>query len=80
MDRFQCKKDRPHWISKSVDNEILDVFTYQFYFSKVTCDAPRHCCLNGDQGCKGKCIPESWTNDGAEDCDDGSDEYGRWKF
>jgi len=40
----------------------------------VTCDAPRHCCQNGDQGCEGRCIPESWINDGDEDCDDGSDE------
>ena len=49
------------------------------FLSKVTCDAPRHCCQKGDQGCEGKCIPESWTNDGEEDCNDGSDEYGRWK-
>ena len=66
-----------HWIH---NNEILDVFTDQFFSSKVTCDAPRHCCQSVDQGCEGKCIPESWINDGAEDCENGSDEYGRWKF
>ena len=41
---------------------------------KVTCDAPQHCCQNGDQGCEGKCIPEKWIDDGEKDCDDGSDE------
>ena len=45
-----------------------------FFFSKVRCDAPRHCCKNGDQGCEGRCIPESWIKDGGKDCDDGSDE------
>ena len=47
-----------------------------FVFSKVTCDAPQHCCKIGDQGCEGMCIPESWINDDEEDCDDGSDEKG----
>ena len=42
----------------------------------VSCDAPQYCCKNGDQGCDGRCIPESWIQDGKEDCDDGSDEKG----
>ena len=46
------------------------------YLSKVTCDAPRHCCQNGDGGCEGRCIPESWIDDGDKDCDNGSDEKG----
>ena len=48
--------------------------------SKVTCDAPQHCCQNGNQGCEGKCIPEGWIDDGEKDCDDGSDEKGTWSF
>jgi hypothetical protein len=54
--------------------KILDVSINQSYLSKVKCDAPRHCCQNGDQGCEGRCIPELWTNDNEKDCDDGSDE------
>ena len=50
------------------------------YLSKVTCDAPQHCCENVDQGCKGRCIPESYINDGGQDCDDGSDEKGTCSF
>ena len=50
-----------------------------FFFLKVSCYAPQHCCKNGDQGCEGRCIPESWINDGEGDCDNGSDE-GMWKF
>jgi low density lipoprotein-related protein 2 len=45
-----------------------------FAFSKVRCDAPQHCCKIGEQGCEGRCIPESWIKDDKEDCDDGSDE------
>ena len=56
--------------------KILDVFTDQSCLSKATCDAPHHCCQNGDQGCEDKCIPDEWINDGEEDCDDGSDEKG----
>ena len=56
------------------------LFFDQSYLSKVECDAPQHCCKNGNQGCEGKCIPELWINDGEEDCDDGSDEKGMWKF
>ena len=59
---------------------IDDVFTDLFYFSKVTCDAPRHCCQNQERLCKGMCIPEFWINDGTKDCEDGSDERGIWKF
>ena len=51
------------------------IFVY-FSFFKVSCDAPQHCCENGDQGCEGRCIPASWINDDEEDCDDGSDEKG----
>ena len=47
-----------------------------FVFSKVRCDAPQHCCKIGEQGCEGRCIPESWIKDDEEDCDDGSDEKG----
>ena len=36
--------------------------------------------MNGDQGCEGKCIDEYFIMDGNEDCDDGSDEKGMWKF
>ena len=50
------------------------------YLSKVSCDTPRHCCQNGDQGCEGRCIPESWIDDGDKDCDDGSDEKGMCSF
>ena len=57
--------------------KFLMFLLIRFFLSKVTCDAPRHCCQNGDQGCEGKCIPESWIKDGEDDCDDGSDEYGR---
>ena len=60
--------------------EILDVFIDQSYLSKVPCDAPQHCCQNGDQGCEGKCIPEKWIDDGEKDCDDGSDEKGTCSF
>ena len=64
---------------------MLDVLIDPSYLSKVPCDAPRYCCQNkvipnGDQVCEGMCIPESWINDGDEDCDNGSDEKGRWKF
>ena len=46
----------------------------------VICDAPEYCCQNGDQGCEGQCIPESWLDDGEKDCENGSDEKGRCKF
>ena len=51
-------------------------------FSLVNCDAPRFCC-NHDQtgrGCTGRCIPESWLNDGQESCDNGSDEKREGQF
>ena len=55
---------------------MLDVLIDQSYLSKVPCDAPRHCCKKGDQVCEGRCIPESWIDDGQNDCKDGSDERG----
>jgi hypothetical protein len=58
----------------------LDVLINQSYLSKVTCDAPQHCCQNGRHGCEGICIPESWINDGQNDCNDGSDERGTCSF
>ena len=55
---------------------MLDVLIDQSYLSKVPCDAPRHCCQKEDQVCGGMCIPESWIDDGQDDCKDGSDERG----
>ena len=60
---------------------MLDVLIDPSYLSKVPCDAPRYCCQNkvipnGDQVCEGMCIPESWIDDGQDDCKDGSDERG----
>ena len=60
--------------------KMLDVLIDQSYLSKVTCDAPRHCCQNGRYGCEGICIPGSWIDDGEKDCDDGSDEKGTCSF
>ena len=57
--------------------KIIDIFIDLSYLPKVKCDAPRHCCQSGENGCEGRCIPESWIIDGEEDCDDGSDEKGR---
>ena len=61
---------------------MLDVLIDQSYLSKVPCDAPQHCCqyASGSGWCKGRCIPESWINDGDKDCGDGSDEKGMYFF
>ena len=59
---------------------MVDILIDQSYLSKVTCDAPRHCCQNGRHGCEGKCIPVSWIDDGVKDCIDGSDEKGTCSF
>ena len=51
--------------------------------SSVICNAPRFCCNGNDQGengCKGRCIPEIFINDGKKDCDNGSDEEGSSMF
>ena len=41
------------------------------------CEATQFCCssgIQGDQECQGRCIEESWINDGEKDCNNGSDE------
>ena len=55
----------------------LNFFIDLSFLSTDYCYAPQFCCQNGDQGCEGQCIPELWIKDGEDDCDDGSDEYGR---
>ena len=44
----------------------------------MTCKEPRFCCNgngNGnEQECTGRCIPQSWVNDGWPHCANGEDE------
>ena len=66
---------RLNWVGNGCDGNIGELSNHQCVLKPtVTCDASEHCCLNRDQVCEGRCIPESWVNDGKLDCEDGSDE------